>query len=167
MSTPKYSIAVLGNSHDRKSFHSGSEPLDDYFATKVTQDIRRSLTKCFVAVDELDRIAGFYTLSASHIVLSDLPPEMSRKLPKIPIPVARVGRLAVDKEYQGQGLGGALLFDAIMRATQAGIGVYAVVVEAKDEQAADFYEHFGFIPFPKSPLTLFFPTRQMSSIYSR
>lgn len=90
-----------------------------------------------------------------------------KMLPKIPIPVARVGRLAVDKEYQGQGLGGALLFDAIMRATQTDIGVYAVSVDAKDRQAADFYEHFGFIPFPKSPLTLFFPTRQVSSIYSR
>ncbi len=166
MSTPTYSIALLSNSHDRKSFHSGSEPLDDYFATRVTQDIRRSLTKSFVAIDELDRIAGFYTLSASHVVLSDLPPEMSRKLPKIPIPVARMGRLAVDEKYQGQGLGGALLFDAIIRATQTDIGVYAVIVDAKDELAKGFYEHFGFIPFPESPLTLFISTRQVRSIYS-
>lgn len=85
-------------------------------------------------------------------------------LPKIPIPVARVGRLAVDKEYQGQGLSGALLFDAIMRATQTAIGVYAVIVDAKDRQAADFYEHFSFIPFSKSSRILFFPTRQVSSI---
>lgn len=167
MNPPRYSITLLSNAHDRTSFHSGSEPLDDYFATRVTQDIRRSLTKCFVAVDEPDRVAGFYTLSASHVVLSDLPPEISTRLPKIPVPVVRVGRLAVDRDYQGQGLGGALLFDAIIRATQTDIGVFAVIVDAKDQNAASFYQHYGFIPFPESPLTLFFPTKQVKNISAR
>lgn len=163
----KYSIVPLSNLNNRKSFHSGSKPLDEYFKKQVTQDIRRSLTKCFVAVDGALRVVGFYTLSASHILLSDLPPEVSRKLPKIPIPVARVGRLTIDNHCQGQRLDGALLFDAMMRATQTDIGVYAVIVDAKDEHAAGFYEHFGFIPFPDSPRTLFFPIKRVKSVLSR
>ncbi len=163
----EYSIVPLSKIHDRESFHSGSKPLDEYFEKQVTQDVRRSLTTCFVAVDNAGMIIGFYTLSASHVVLSDLPPELSKKLPQIPIPVARVGRLAVGSDYQGRGLGGAMLYDAMMRATQTDIGVYAVIVDAKDDKAAGFYEHFGFIPFPDSPRTLFFSTKRVKNIISQ
>ena len=93
--------------HDRQDFASGSEPLDRYFRTQVTQDIRRRITACFVAVSGEGRIAGYYTLAATSVPLSDLPAEIGRKLPRYPsVPAVRMGRLAVDAAFKGQGLGG-------------------------------------------------------------
>ncbi|OJU67240.1 MAG: GNAT family N-acetyltransferase, partial [Rhizobiales bacterium 63-7] len=105
-----------------------------------------------------DRIAGYYTLSAGDVALKDMPEDIARKLPRYPVvPVARVGRLAIDKEFQGNRLGAALLWDAADRALRSEMGVFALAVDAKDEQAADFYRHFGFIAFASKPLQLFLP----------
>ncbi|WP_133511370.1 GNAT family N-acetyltransferase [Candidatus Thiosymbion oneisti] len=147
--------------HDRKDFSCGSEPLDRYFRSQVSQDIRRRLTTCFIAREqEGTRIAGFYTLSACQILLSDLPDETVRRLPRYPsVPAARVGRLAVDTAYQGQGLGGALLANAAARVLSAEIAVFALVVDAKDEQAIAFYRHHGFAVLQEESNTLFMPLR--------
>jgi GNAT superfamily N-acetyltransferase len=96
--------------------------------------------------------------ASASLLLADLPASLSKKLPRYPsVPAVRLGRLAVDQTYQGQGLGGALLADALDRAARAEIAAYALLVDAKDEPAAAFYRHHGFVALPDSPLTLFLP----------
>jgi predicted N-acetyltransferase YhbS len=132
--------------------------LDNYLQQRVTQDIRRRVTACFVAVDADQHIAGYYTLASASLPLPDLPAAIGRKLPRYPsVPTVRLGRLAVDVQFKGQGLGGALLADALYRATRSEIAAYAVVVDAKDDQAAAFYSHHGFIALPTAQMTLFLP----------
>lgn len=145
MSSAPFSVSILGT-QDRSGFSCGVEPLDRYFKTQVTQDIRRRLTACYIATDsEVGAIAGYYTLSAADILVNDIPDELKRKLPRYPtVPAARLGRLAVDTRYHGQKLGGALLIDAANRAARSEIAVFALVVDAKDEAAVSFYRHLGF-----------------------
>ncbi len=111
-----------------------------------------------VPQDRNPRIAGYYTLASTSVLLADLPPGIGKKLPRYPlVPAVRMGRLAVDETFKGQGLGGALLADALERVAQAEIAAFALVVDAKDETAASFYRHHGFVALPDSPLTLFLP----------
>jgi ribosomal protein S18 acetylase RimI-like enzyme len=165
MNEARFRVAPLDAAHDRAAFSSGSAPLDSYFQQQVTQDVRRRVTACFVALTSELRIAGYYTLAAASMLLADLPPGMGKKLPRYPsVPAVRMGRLAVDQDFKGQGLGGALLADAMSRAVSSEIAAYALVVDAKDEGAAAFYRHHGFIPLPNSPLTLFLPLATASTI---
>lgn len=151
-------LEVLDATHDRTTFACGSVQLDRYLREQVTQDVRRRVATCFVALTDERRIAGYYTLASSSVPLSDLPIETAKKLPRYPsVPTVRLGRLAVDHLFKGQGLGGALLADAVDRAARAEIAAYAVIVNAKDEEAVTFYRHHGFITLPDSPLTLFLP----------
>lgn len=142
-----FSIASLDPKLSRLGFSCGTEVLDRYFRDIVTQDIKRRIAACYVATSAEDgQIAGFYTLSAGSIPLTNLPQTLVKKLPRYPVvPVARLGRLAVDKRFQGRQLGAALLWDAIARSTRSEVAVYALAVDAKDERAEAFYRHFGFI----------------------
>jgi len=158
MSHARFLVAPLDGGHDRAVFNSGSEPLDRYLREVVTQDIRRRVTACFVALTDGSRIAGYYTLASASLLLTDLPTKTAKKLPRYPtVPVVRMGRLAVDLAFKGQGLGGALLADALDRAIRSEIAAYALMVDAKDEAAAAFYRHHGFIALPGLPMTLFLP----------
>lgn len=159
MSESAFRIAPLDPAHDRHTFTSGSEPLDRYVRQQVTQDIRRRVTACFVAIEQSSqRIAGYYTLASASISLVDFPANVAKRLPRYPsVSAVRMGRLAVDQTFQGRGVGGALLADALARALRAEIAAYALVVDAKDETAAAFYRHHGFIAFASQPLTLFLP----------
>ncbi len=157
----------LEASYDRSMFSSGSKPLDNYFQKQVTQDIRRRVTACFVAITIEQRIAGYYTLTAASILLSDLPDTIVKKLPRYPsVPAVRMGRLAVDKSFRKQGLGGALLADALARAYHSEIIAYSMVVDAKDESAVSFYRHHGFIALPNAPMTLFLPLSSLKFLES-
>ncbi len=139
-------VVPLDRTHDRSTFNSGSEPLDCYFRERVTQDIRRRVTACFIALSIDGRIAGYYTLASASVFLGDLPAKLIKKLPRYPsVPAVRMGRLAVDQAFKGQGLGGALLADALTRVVHSDIAAYALVVDAKDNVAADFYRHHGFL----------------------
>lgn len=152
-----FRVTLLDGSLDRSGFVCGSEPLDRYFQQQVTQDMRRRVTACFVALSD-ERIAGYYTLASASVLLSDLPEKLQKKLPRYPsVPTVRMGRLAVDQSFKGQGLGGALLADALLRTRNAEIAAYALVVDAKDDLAVAFYLHHGFIAFASQPRTLFFP----------
>lgn len=151
-------VAPLDAAHERTAFQSDSEPLNRYLREQVTQDIRRRMAACFVASADGLRIAGYYTLASASLLLTDLPVSTGKKLPRYPtVPAVRMGRLAVDQAFQCQGLGGALLADALERAIRSEIAAFALLVDAKDETAATFYRHHGFIAFPDSPLTLFLP----------
>jgi len=133
--------------------------LDRYFRQQVTQDIRRRVTACFVAVvTASDQIAGYYTLASASVSLPDLPADLAKKLPRYPsIPAVRMGRLAVAERFKGLGLGSGLLADALARALRAEIAAYALIVDAKDDAAVAFYERHGFIPLASQERTLFLP----------
>jgi GNAT superfamily N-acetyltransferase len=133
--------------------------LDRYFHQQVTQDIRRRVTNCFVALDSGGAvIAGYYTLASGSIPTSELPAELARRLPRYPtLPAVRIGRLAVDLRFRRQGVGRLLLWDAASRALQADQANFTLLVDAKDDDAAKFYRHYGFIPFASAPRVLFLP----------
>jgi ribosomal protein S18 acetylase RimI-like enzyme len=153
-----FRILPLDTERERGSFHCGVEALDRYFRERVTQDVRRRITSCFVATDEQNRVAGFYTLAATSVLLADLPDAVARKLPRYPtVPAIRMGRLAVDQAARGKGLGAALLADALIRSMASEIAGFALVVDAKDDRATAFYRHHGFIPFADHPRVLFLP----------
>lgn len=162
MSQPRFRIAPLGK-EDRSGFQSDSEPLDRYFHTQVSQDIRRRVTTCYVAIHSTtDTLAGYYTLSAADILVTDVPEDMTKRLPRYPtIPAARLGRLAVDKQFRGMGLGGALLFDAVQRAGRSEIAMHAMIVEAKDDGAEAFYQHHGFELYGSAPGLLIAPLQRL------
>ncbi|MBI1791164.1 MAG: GNAT family N-acetyltransferase, partial [Acidobacteria bacterium] len=121
----------------------------------------------FVAIEAASgRIAAFYTLAASSIPTPGLPAELTRKLPRYPaIPAARIGRLAVDQQFQGRGLGAALLADAARRTLDAAPAAFALVVDAKNDAAIAFYRHHGFLPFAGQPRTLFLPLATAARVF--
>ena len=120
---------------------------------------------CFVALVDGNRIAGYDTLASSNFLVSDLPASISKKLPCDPtVPAVRMGRLAIDNAFKGQGPGGDLLADALTLASHSDIASYAMIVEAKDTVAAAFYQHYGFIAFPDKPLIQFFPLATVRSL---
>lgn len=146
--TAPFRLEPLGPSHERAGFSCGVEVLDQYLASQASQDVRRRVSACYVAVEvSSGKVAGFYTLAAASVPLLELPPHLTKRLPRYPaVPVARIGRLAIDKVFQGKKLGGALLADAALRAARSEVAVFALIVDAKDDTAAAFYRHHGFDP---------------------
>jgi ribosomal protein S18 acetylase RimI-like enzyme len=152
-----FRIEPLGG-QDRSRFQSGSEALDRYFRETVGQDIRRRVAGCFVAIDGDGEVAGFYTLAATSLLLDALPTDRQKKLPRYPlVPAVLLGRLAVATGRQGQRLGSALLADALIRAAASEAVAHLMVVDAKDDEAIRFYEHFGFIRLDGAPNRLVRP----------
>lgn len=165
MSRAPFALALLNGVHDRAAFNSGSAPLDRYMREQVSQDVRRRVATCFVATTDGTRIAGYYTLASASLLLADLPASTGKKMPRYPtVPAVRMGRLAVDQDFKGQGLGSALLADALGRAARSEVAAYALMVDAKDEMAANFYRHHGFIALPDASKTLFLPLATAQAI---
>ena len=162
--TGAFRLEVLGAQHDRTRFQCGVAALDGYFRTQATQDARRRASACYVAVqDATNAVAGYYTLAAGSVPLTDLPESLSKRLPRYPsVPVARVGRLAIDQSFQGRKLGGALLGDAALRALRSEVAVFALVVDAKDDAAIAFYRHHGFEVYGGQPKQLIVPLASFS-----
>ncbi len=154
-------INALNTNHRRNAFDCGESSLNTYLQRYARQNIKNRINRVFVAspVESNKTIVGYYTLSAGSIRADDLPLAQKQRLPNYPIPVALLGRLAVDKQYQGQRLGTIMLADAVQRVEQASevLAVYAIVVEALNPSVAKFYQNFGFIPFADQPLKLFLP----------
>jgi len=157
--TGPFLIEELSSEHGRREFASGVEALDRYLIERATQDVRRNIASCFVArTSQSSRVIGYYTLAMGGALLSELPPETTRKLPKYAsIPAARIGRLAVDIHFRGRGLGSTLLVNAISRVARSEVAAFAVLVDAKDEAAAAFYRHHGFESLVGERLRLFLP----------
>lgn len=159
-------IETLDARHDRLSFHCGVEALDRYLHIQAGQDYRKDVAAPFVLIGPGDAIIGFYTLSASSVPVGDLPVDSVRRLPRYPVvPTTLLGRLAVDRRYRGQGAGRHLLIDALRRSMRSEIASFAVVVEAKDEVARDFYRRDGFMPFQKEPMRLFLPMATIRKVF--
>ena len=151
---PRFAIEHLAATQDRTSFDCGEAQLNRYFREQARQDAQRRIANCFVAVNE-DGVAGFFTLAAAGIPVADLP---AKRLPRYPLlPGAIIGRLAVDQRWQGLGLGSDLIVDAIVRATRTEAAIFALIVDAKSERAAAFYQRHGFAALEGRPGSLFLP----------
>jgi ribosomal protein S18 acetylase RimI-like enzyme len=133
--------------------------LDRYLREQASQDVRRHVANCFVAVEvSTGRIAAYSTLAAPSISLTDLAPAHAKRLPRYPVvPAGLIGRLAVDTGFRARGLGQAMLGDAVRRAVRSEAAIFAVLVEAKDDTAANFYRKHGFTPLVDRPYNLFLP----------
>jgi len=163
-------ISELSGRHDRESFDCGRPELNNYLKQVAGQHVRKSLARVYVAHEESDpgRILGFYSLNGCEIQCEELPEPFRRKFPQR-IPAVRLGRLAVAVAYQGQGVGGFLLFHAMWNVGQvdAIIGAAALLVDAKDETAKSFYVKYGFLEFPDRPLNLFLPIARVKEAAAR
>ena len=148
----------LAKRHDRQAFSCGVPELDRYLSRQAGQDVRRRIARVFVCTaGSGDTVLGFYTLSALSIKLSSLPEELSRKLPRHPVPCVLLGRLAVDRSMHRLGVGRMLLADAVRRVVAAGetVAMHAMIVDAANDDAKRFYEVFGFMSLTENPLRLF------------
>lgn len=152
-------LPLTGN-HDRQGFDCGRQELNDRLRQVARQHQDKGLSRTFVAtLDEApDCICGYYALTLAELENRNLPEAWRKKMPRR-IPGVKLGRLAVDKKFQGKGLGDLLLVDALTRAQRiyqeaGGIGLF---VDAIDEHAAGYYQRFGFEAMPDNPLLLFFP----------
>lgn len=164
-----YSIEPLGKTHDRSSFACGSAELDRYLKQQARQDADKRVAAVFVLLAApAPQVLGYYTLSASIVTADELPAELARKVPRYPqLPVVLLGRLAVDEQLKGRKQGEFLLMDALRRSLEAAsrIGAMAVLVEAKNEAAAAFYQHFGFTPLHDQPARLFLPMKTLAELF--
>ena len=152
---------ALSKRHDRSLFRCGEHELDEWFQKRAGQDERRNLARVFVALEGGTQVVGFYSLSAFTLSLDEVPSEVASKLPHYErIPAALIGRLARHEQFRGKGIGEILVADALQRIVNVAqdLAVFAIVVDAKNNHASDFYQSFGFTPFPLHPNRLFMLT---------
>ena len=156
-------IEKLSSRHDRSFFDCGSEPLNAYLKQYAGQHERKGMGRTYVAVDEgEERILGYYTISSGAVAFDTVP----EKLPHHPTPVALIGRLAVDNDASGRGVGETLLIHALRSAQQASeiVGLYAVVVDALNQQAKNFYIKYGFNELSDDHLHLYLPMKTIKQL---
>ncbi|HET6629995.1 MAG TPA: GNAT family N-acetyltransferase [Woeseiaceae bacterium] len=150
-----------GRRHDRAAFDCGLPALNDYLRQRASRHQRDGIATTHVLCDDgmPSRILGYYTLSAAQLLLTDLQESDRQRLPRYPVPAARLARLAIARKEQGCGLGAALLQDAVKRclALRDELGIRLLAVNAKDDQVAGFYRAFGFRPTAHAALTLYLP----------
>jgi ribosomal protein S18 acetylase RimI-like enzyme len=166
-----YKIDLLTKSHDREEFDCGSEPLNAYLKQTARQHAARGISQTFVLVEENATepkpILGFFSLNICQVKSELLSPEEAKKLPR-QVSGVRLGRLAVAKDHQRQGLGRILLVGAMTKFMEifdrtGGIGLF---VDAKDEEAKCYYERFGFVSLPTNELELFLPVKTIQEALS-
>jgi len=159
----------LNPKHDKTKFCCGKILLDSYLQKQASQDVKRKLSACFVITDRSNSlIRGYYTLSNNSIPLNQVPENFRKKLPKTykSIPTTLLGRLAIDKNEQGKGIGKILLVDALKRSylLSKDIGSYAVIVDPLDTEAKSFYAKYGFIELPDSG-KMFLPMKTINHLF--
>ena len=169
MPTADFSVELLATGHDRTAFDCGVAVLNSYLQQYARQDMERGIATPYVLVPSTNttEIAGFYTLTATAVKLTDFPQSTARKLPKYPlVPATLLGRLAVSLEYRGKGLGERLLIDALKRSLEAGrvVGSAAVIVDAKDASGVRFYERYGFTRLPEQDLRRFIAMKTIAML---
>lgn len=164
----EWSIERLEQAHERGQFTCGQGPLDNFLRTLVRQYEKRRLGRTYVLVRPGTKgVLGYYTLAAGAVFFENLPQKTTKKLPRHPVPVILLARLALDQSVQGQGLGGFLLADALRRCLSLAeqLGVHAVELDAIDDRARAFYERYGFTALPDDPLHLYLPLATIEDAY--
>jgi predicted GNAT family N-acyltransferase len=139
--------------YDRSKFDCSEPALNNYLKNQISQDVARKANVPVLAVNPQDEVIGFYTLSSGSVEFSNFPASLKKKIAPYPVPIARIGRLAVDNSTKGQGLGKNLLFHAIDRVEEVAekIGIRAIVVDAKNQNAENFYLKYGFQYLQNTP----------------
>jgi GNAT superfamily N-acetyltransferase len=154
-------VEGLSPGHDREGFDCGEPALDEYLRKTARQHGEKGISRTFVLVDEEkpSEVLGFFTLAVCEVDSTLLPIQVGNKYPRGRLPGARLARLAVRRDRQGNGYGGVLLLEAMKRVAAAGelVGSVALFVDAKNDRARSFYAHFGFLPLRDRPLELFLP----------
>ena len=151
-------ISRLGAAHVRTGFDCGVPALNEFLEKYARQNDARGLSRTYVATREHERrVLGYVTIRAGEVNCDDLPEHERRRMPRYPIPVLHLARLAVDREARGMGLGDGLLVFALEKAVDAAeeLGLWGVEVQAKDEAARGFYGRYGFKPLVDDPLHLY------------
>lgn len=145
---------LLATDHQLDDFACNVDSLNDWLKKRAYQNQLSGASRTYVVL-EGKRVVGYYCLASGALELNDAPTQFRRNMPN-PIPVAILGRLAVDKSFQRKGLGVALLQDAVVRTAQAGgiLGIRGLLVHALSIEAKAFYEHHGFVASPTQPMTL-------------
>lgn len=168
-STPWQTLA-LQKEHARQAFSCGTPALDRYLQQQARQDQEKQVAAVFVLLQGTSpKVLAYYTLSAFTIEARQVPAALARKLPRYPqLPGTLLGRLAVDQQCKGRGIGQFILLDALRRCHQAAseIAAMAVVVDARDGAAAAFYLHYGFIPLDDSANRLFLPMATIAKLFN-
>ena len=163
-------VSELSGRHDRASFDCGNAELNSYLRESAGQHIRKSLARVYVVCEENDpgRIVAYYSPNVCEIRSEELPESFRKKFPRR-IPAVRLGRLAVARANQRQGVGELMLFDAMRNVGQvdAIVGAVALLVDAKDEAARRFYLKYGFLALPDRPLTLILPISRVKEALAR
>jgi GNAT superfamily N-acetyltransferase len=154
--------AAINASHDVSNFDCGKPPLNEWLRTHALKNDGKA-SRCYVVCNG-QSVVGFYALAAGAVRHDQVSGALKRNMPP-QIPVIVLGRMAVDKTQQGQGLGDALLRDALLRALSVGrqIGVRAVLVHAIDQEVVPFYLRYGFKQFPEGELTLFLSVIELTA----
>lgn len=149
-------IAKLAIEHDAESFDCGHNALNSFIRVHALSGQRANISQTYVSVMD-GKILGYYSLVVGDVTYEDAPERLAKGLPRHPVPVLLLARLAVDQSWQSKGLGAALVTDAMRRTLQVAdiVGVRALLVHAKDNEAQSFYLHLGFQPFLDEPLTLY------------
>ena len=162
-------LESLSPAHDREGFDRGVEPLNLYLQRTARQHAEKGISRTFVLVEEEAGtprpLLGFFSLGICELLTEDMPPAFAKRYPSR-VPCVRLGRLAVDRRHQGRGIGAALLIAALRKVHAActEIGGAALIVDAKDVQAAAFYQKFQFQPFPSDPLKLYLPAATIGAL---
>lgn len=161
-------IEKLRRDHPVEGFDCGRDELNRYLVRYAWQNQQANASQTYVGVVD-DAIAGFYTLAVGQVMHEEAPERLTKGLARHPIPIMLLARLAVDCRWHGQGVGKALLKDAIERTLQAAdiAGIRAFAVHAKDEEARRFYQHFDFVPAPADPMHLFVLLKDVRRILAR
>lgn len=154
--------APLAAAHRLDEFESGTPSLDDWLKRRARANQASGASRTYV-VAEGDRVVGYYCLSSGALAVEDAPGAIRRNMPD-PVPMAIMGRLAVDRTWRGKGLGVAMLQDAVYRTVQAAgiLGIRGILAHALSEEAKAFYLHHGFIASPTQPLTLVFSLKGLA-----
>lgn len=151
--------------HGRESFDCGRPELNQWFKQAANQAARKGSSRTFVLTDDQGEVVGYYSLAAHGVAIDDVDPSLARgQLRNLPIPSVLLARLAVHRDFQGQGLGERLLADAVRRVAGAAeeIAIALLVIDAIDEDAAGFYQQYGFKRWPSTGLRLFARIRDIT-----
>ncbi|MBB2690598.1 UNVERIFIED_ORG: GNAT superfamily N-acetyltransferase [Rhizobium esperanzae] len=146
--------ALLGEAHDLRLFDSGHDSLDEWLRRRARANQVSGASRTYVVCED-ERVVGYYCLSSGALAVAEAPGSIRRNMPD-PVPMAVLGRLAIDRDWQGKGIGAALLQDAVLRTGQAAhiMGIRGLLVHAISDGVKAFYEHYGFTATPTNPMTL-------------
>ena len=147
--------SLLDEAHRLDAFDCGVDSLNDWLKRRARADQVSGASRTYVVTDEEGRVAGYYCLASGALTLAQAPGGIRRNMPD-PVPMAILGRLAVDRNWQGHGLGAALLRDAVERTRAASniLGIRGLLVHALSDDAKAFYERYGFVASPARPMLL-------------